>query len=1001
MSGTLRPTDRAVVVLTADGQGSGVLLTERTVMTSAHVVAGRRAVSVAHPSRAGDVPCKVAWLDERLDAAVLYSAYPLLGAADTARLGRIRLGRLATRAPLPHCEIVGFPAVQRYDEAGHIEYDQYEGSVLPMAGTMRDALVFETARGSVADPDDGGSAYEGLSGAPVFAGPVLLGVVKEVPRGRLHRRLEAVPVVSVFYQLDGDGPYASAEPVRVGPRTHAPYAAGRGRLLAQWSEVSDVHPHDQLFEEEYARALRARYGKTRVFGIDALSTSDATWDLDAAYLTLEAESPPRGQEPGEGPVHPRSQPGRVHDLLADRPRVLLRGEAGAGKTTLVWWLAAHTACGTLGPELAALDGLVPFVVPLRALRAQGGGFPGPAQLPNVAGVLSDDPPDGWARRVLASGRAFLLVDGLDEVPAADRAEARAWLSELLALYPQTRCLVTVRPGAVDADWLRSERFEELKLLPMREQDVQAFVAAWHRAARLGSTDQAELAELEEDLKQQFARNAALRVLAGTPLLCAVICALHRRRGGLLPETRWELYRATLSMLLGDRDNQRRICTPEGIRMGVEEHLQLLQAIAVWLVRGGQAQLSRAEAEQQLDLALRLMPRVREQGTPAAVLTHLLNRSGLLQERGDGDVQFIHRTFQDYLAAKALVEGGGLKELLRHASDEQWQDVILMAIGHCRPGELGELIEGLIEQGDAVPARVEKREQLHILAARCALDTVVLADGVRRKVDDRIRAMLPPSSDSLGRLVSLGPGLLPYLPGPGGLDKPAAWRVARLIGALGGREAIPYARRFADSESKLVRQGLADGWLHYPAEPYATEVLARLRLDDLSLMVCRREELALLRHIGPLSRLVVRGPFPVAELRRHLAAIAPSHLAFRDNPHLTDIAFLRDQPALRQLRLLDCPQSIRDLDQALPGVRELFLMGLSDGIDVAELRRAFPSLTKLSFSFPERGHEELDVTPLADLTNLVLTINTVLNDTMRVIGAELFGDRLRVRRRTRA
>ncbi|WKX71814.1 hypothetical protein [Streptomyces sp. XD-27] len=40
-----------------------------------------------------------------------------------------------------------------------------------------------------------------------------------------------------------------------------------------------------------------------------------------------------------------------------------------------------------------------------------------------------------------------------------------------------------------------------------------------------------------------------------------------------------------------------------------------------------------------------------------------------------------------------------------------------------------------------------------------------------------------------------------------------------------------------------------------------------------------------------------------------------------------------------------------------------------------------------------------MTPLADLPNLVLTINTGANDTLHVIGAELFGDRLRVRRRT--
>ncbi|NUV44806.1 NACHT domain-containing NTPase [Streptomyces sp. CAI-24] len=158
-------------------------------------------------------------------------------------------------------------------------------------------------------------------------------------------------------------------------------------------------------------------------------------------------------------------------LLTDRPRVLLRGEAGAGKTTLLWWLAAHASARTLADDLAddlaALNGLAPFVVPLRTLRARGVTFPGPAELSSAAGLVIDTAPEGWAGRVLESGRALLLVDGLDEVPPEEREQAHTWLAQLLSRYPESRCVTTVRPLAVGPDWLRSEGFEELRPLPMR------------------------------------------------------------------------------------------------------------------------------------------------------------------------------------------------------------------------------------------------------------------------------------------------------------------------------------------------------------------------------------------------------------------------------------------------------------------------------------------------------------------------------------------------------
>ncbi|MFJ9027755.1 NACHT domain-containing protein [Streptomyces sp. NPDC102274] len=893
--------DRVVAVL-GDAQGTGVLLAPHLVLTCAHVVGGSKTPAIAHPSRAGHIATEVQWRDDALDTALLYIDHSGLDAEWFPPFGRLRIGALATESPLPHCEILGFPDIQRYGDDGALDLDQYRATVLPAAGSVRGALVCELDHPAAAERHDGTSPLEGLSGAPVFAGPVLLGLVTEVPRGRNHVRVEGVPMDRIL----------ATDVLMDSFRSES---------------VTDFHPRDQRFEDEYARALKARYRKTRIFGIDELGTNEATWDLDTAYLSLEA-----GQRDGLVP-DPRvpfgsapAQPRRIDDLLADRPRTLLRGEAGAGKTTLVWWLASHAACGTLDPELAALNGLVPFVVPLRTVHARGLGLPTPAQLPAAAGILADEAPRGWARRVLESGRALLLVDGVDEVPESGRENARTWLTELLSLYPGTRCLATVRPLAVEQDWLWPEGFEELQLLPMCDKDIEAFVIAWHRAARLewdmcadeqrAAAERGELDRLEAELRTQFEQNEALSALARTPLLCAVICALHRRRGGLLPDTRWELYRSTLAMLLGSRDAQRRISSPEGITMGFDEHQELLQSIAVWLVRGGQAQLSHQDAERQIEVAMRRLPQVRSQGSAAAVLTHLLNRSGLLQERGDEAVQFIHRTFQDYLAARAFIEDGSLVELLQNAHDERWHDTILLAVGHCRPHEIRGLIGGLLATGEAAPDRT-RREALYVLAARCLLNAVVVDETVGEEVAARVRGIVPPHPMAPEEtLASLGPYVLPFLPGPSGLDSVTAERVARLICEIGGPEAIPFARPYALHESASVRSQFAMSWSRFPAEEYAREVLACMPLADTMLVVTGADQLRHLRELPAVESLGLTGSCDGTQLRSFLPGVDFGQLRIRSNKTLDELSFLRELPRLNLLGLSGC-SALKDLS----GLRE--------------------------------------------------------------------------------
>jgi hypothetical protein len=153
------------------------------VLTCAHVIAAADTARVAIPGSAGELACRLVWSDEGLDAALLH-----ITRKPEARTQLPRMSTVAADRPLPHCEITGFPRIQRYDGDRKLDPDQYTATILPMAGLIRRTMVFEFDRPPASEPADGTSPLAGLSGAPVFADDELLGIVQEVPRGRGHQR---------------------------------------------------------------------------------------------------------------------------------------------------------------------------------------------------------------------------------------------------------------------------------------------------------------------------------------------------------------------------------------------------------------------------------------------------------------------------------------------------------------------------------------------------------------------------------------------------------------------------------------------------------------------------------------------------------------------------------------------------------------------------------------------------------------------------------------------
>ncbi|GHI05895.1 ATP-binding protein [Streptomyces cellostaticus] len=704
-------------------------------------------------------------------------------------------------------------------------------------------------------------------------------------------------------------------------RTLVEQSRGQAELIAKVDELIARIPRpdarDTAFERRYLPYVAQQHNHITIYGIDLRDSPDR-WPLEVAYLSLEAtaaqEALPEAL-PGE---RPPAATGRLpaEEALVTDSRVLLRGDAGSGKTTLVQWLAVTAA---------RVGDRIPYVLPLRTL-IRTGRLPTPADfLKAVSCPLT--PPEGWAERVLAAGRGLVLVDGLDEIPAADRHRTRDWLRSLLQAYPGNHWLLTSRPTAVRPDWLAQEGFRELSLAPMRRSEVTTFVRRWHEAA--------QVPEYEGPLLDALRTKRDLARLATNPLMCGLICALHRERRGYLPTGRKELYDAALTMLLARRDRERGM----GVELGEEVQLELLQRLAYALVLSGRTEMDAGTAEGIVERCLPTV--VSAQGDAAAVLRTLLLRSGLLRQPAEGVVDFVHRTFQDYLAARYAVEEGHLQVLVSHGDDTQWEDVIRMAVAHARPGErawmLGELL-------------VRNTPRLTLLALACLEHTAALEPKVRLEVEARAAALIPPrTTEDAKTLADAGPLVLELLPGPDGLTDEEAQGVTVTASVLGAEEpdgALAVLRRFRDHPGFDVRRQLAGTWSRFDTLTYAAEVLDHLDRAHLILPCDSPDQRAALAGMRPWPEVSFRGPHHIEDILAALPAPGTLHsLDLRSNPTITDLAVLTPFSSLRRLWLSECP-SVTGLERlsALP-LDGLVFDGIADMSGLRSLR----SLTSLSLS----------------------------------------------------
>ncbi|HYQ68084.1 NACHT domain-containing protein [Actinophytocola sp.] len=777
-----------------------------------------------------------------------------------------------------------------------------------------------------------------------------------------------------------------------------------GLLLSRIPTASLYAAHDvgrdEDFRVEYLRLLASMLDRLELLGLPG--EEQPALSLSVAYLSLSMSGSLDGEKQRirlrpENWFDPQARNGTdadegvaVETAIGRASRILLRGEAGSGKTTLVHWLAVRAARGELTGDLSEWNNCVPFLIRLRTVAE--GNLPAPERFVyHCTPMLADIMPEGWVHRLLEAGQAMLLVDGVDEVPVPRRRAIKMWLRNLLAAYPGTRIVVTARVSSADSRWLAEEMFGTVMLEPMSHRDILSFVERWHQAAALSGAD---VTDAEHRMRRQMER-PHVRQLAASPLLCALLCALNLAHRSELPRNRMDLYDKALAMLLHLRDVERGIAS----LLDDTEKRVFLRDLAWRLALASKSDFRTTEALEFITRTLSQMPNVAVVD-PTLIFTDLVERSGILRAPVHGRVDFMHRTFLEYLAAEEAVQQHHIDVLVAHAHQDTWWETIVMACGHATATVASQMLTSILDRADAERT---KARHLRLLAAACLETVHSIAAKVNARVDAMIReTLLPPRNiNEAGSLAAIGPRILRYLPSNlDGLSDAKAAATVRVAALAGTTDALMLLASYAQDPRTAVHEELINAWHYFDPKRFANVVLADSSLNNGQLTVRSRKQVPHVRHLRTVATLNVDLDWSEVIKSLDLFAALPalerlsvrlhdstSHdlQLLREHRRLKDLKLyglratndlspLADLPALTHLLLGDYRDEALSSMTELDGMSSLALFDPVDRCGMKHALRVFRSLKTLNVV----GFQPIDlasIARIASIENLMLQHST--------------------------
>lgn len=372
-------------------------------------------------------------------------------------------------------------------------------------------------------------------------------------------------------------------------------------------------------------------------------------------------------------------------------RLAIIADPGYGKTTLTRYLTLSFSNETYREHHA--QRLIPVLLLLRSLYPKIQDQRTPAlpdliadevkQLPRCEDLRTSSQ---WFREQLQDGKCLVMLDGLDEVPEAQRENVSRWANWQMQHYP-TPLILTSRPHGYDSTLF--EQTQQIGIKDFNRDQKSDFIHKWYRAderdywssGRNSSDDRDQIeAQIEHraneratELINQLALNSALNELANNPLLITII-AITYQASLVLPKHRAKLYQEIFKTLLELRPRRR---DTKLTLSSAEKNQAVLQVLALSAMQQQKTIFTPQQGAQWIKVKLL---EYSAELSPKTFLQEIQDIAGLLAG-AESDIiashfyQFTHKTFQEYLAAVEVYEHHSADFLIEQFHNSAWKEVV--------------------------------------------------------------------------------------------------------------------------------------------------------------------------------------------------------------------------------------------------------------------------------------------------------------------------------------
>lgn len=347
-------------------------------------------------------------------------------------------------------------------------------------------------------------------------------------------------------------------------------------------------------------------------------------------------------------------------LIAENSKLVILGKPGAGKTTLlkrVALLAVEAKIKLIPVFISCKDwndsklSLMDFINRQFEICS----FPDSSALINY---------------LLEKGEMIILFDGLDEVNEENnqRSKIITEINNFTNTYAKARFIISCRVSAVDYDF---EKFTYVEIADFDNDQIKTLVAKWFKL----NPQKHDLFIVEINKPEQH----GLQELGRTPLLLTLLC-LYFDQTMRFPKRKIELYEESIDALLKKWDTSRNIRRDINYHfLSIGRKRQLLSRIAIETMEKEEIYFEEKDLIFKISNFLKGLPvdeNIDVDGQD--ILKEIESQHGILVQLGHKIHAFAHLSFQEYFAAKNIVDNASdvfFEQLVtNHIRDDRWWDV---------------------------------------------------------------------------------------------------------------------------------------------------------------------------------------------------------------------------------------------------------------------------------------------------------------------------------------